>query len=116
MFGAVAVKHMAMEAKSRPPKKARGMVSRKSGEVIRGMGVKMLAVAITVSTMVAFMVARVAPHKSSPAITSSTLMGVAMMASNVFWKYMRTNEEKVHSKNDPFMMATATSAGAIKLI
>ena len=63
--------------------------------------------------MVALMVARVAPHSSSPATTSSTLTGVATMASKVFWKYMRTNDAKVHSKKEPFMIAIATSAGAM---
>ena len=64
--------------------------------------------------MVVLIVALVAPQRSSPATTSSTLTGVATMASKVFWKYMRTNEAKVHSKNEPFMTEIATSAGAMK--
>ena len=115
MFGAIAVKHMAIAEKSKPPKKAIIGTIRISGEVTSGIVVKRLAMAMTPSTMVAFMVERVAPHSSSPATTSSTLTGVATIASKVFWKYMRTNEAKVHSKNEPFIMAMATSAGAMKL-
>ncbi len=116
MFGATAVKHIAMEENSKPPKKAINGTSRNSGEVTSGVGVKNPAPTMTPKTMVALMVERVAPQSSSPATTSSTLTGVATMASKVFWKYIRTNEAKVHSKNEPFMMAIATNAGAIKLM
>lgn len=107
MFGAAAVKHMAIELNIRPPKKASGIAKRNSGLEIKPK------IATTASTIVEFMVALVAPQRSSPATTSSTLIGVATMASNVFWKYMRTKEAKVHSKNAPFMIAIAISAGAI---
>ena len=108
MFGATEVKHIAIEANISPPKKARGITSRNSGLEIKPKA------ATTAKTMVVLNVARVAPQSSSPATTSSTLMGVAMIASKVFWKYMRTKEAKVHSKNEPFMTEIATSAGAMK--
>ena len=110
MLGAMAVKHMAIDANINPPRKASSGTKRKSGLEIKPKA------AITTSTVVEFIVARVAPHTSSPAITSSTLTGVAIMASNVFWKYMRTKEPKVHSKKEPFMTEIATNAGAMKLI
>jgi len=110
MFGAAAVKHIAMELNINPPKKARGTANRKRGVKINGLMVK-LTTPITVSTIVALIVALVAPHNSSPATTSSTLTGVATMASKVFWKYMRTNDANVHSKKEPFIIAIAISAG-----
>ena len=116
MLGAAAVKHMAIELNMSPPKNEITGTSRNSGEVINGLGVKNPASAITESTIVEFMVALVAPQSSSPATTSSTETGVATMASKVFWKYMRTNEAKVHSKNEPFIIAIATSAGAMKFM
>ena len=116
MFGAAAVKHMAMEENSKPAKKAINGTSINSGEVTSGVAVKNPAPIMTANTIVALMVERVAPQSSSPATTSSTLTGVATMASKVFWKYIRTNEAKVHSKKDPFIMAIATSAGAMKLM
>ena len=109
MFGATEVKHIAMEANIKPPKNAMGITSRNKGLLIKPNA------ATTASTMVALNVALVAPQRSSPATTSSTLTGVATMASKVFWKYMRTNEAKVHSKNEPFITEIATSAGAMKL-
>ena len=108
MFGATEVKHIAIDANIKPPKKASGITSRN-----RGLEIKPKA-ATTPSTMVVLIVARVAPQSSSPATTSSTLTGVATMASKVFWKYIRTNEAKVHSKNEPFITEIATSAGAMK--
>ena len=108
MFGATEVKHIAMEANINPPKNAKGITSRNSGLEIKPKA------ATTANTIVVLIVARVAPQRSSPATTSSTLTGVATMASKVFWKYMRTNEAKVHSKNEPFITEIATSAGAIK--
>src|SRR3990170_7720428 len=109
MFGAMAVKHMAMLANMRPPTKDSRITNGNMGLEIKPKA------ATTANTIVAFMVARVAPHTISPAITSSTLTGVAIMASNVFWKYMRTNEAKVHSKKDPVMTDMAMSAGAMNL-
>jgi len=110
MFGATEVKHIAIEANIKPPKKATGITSRNSGLLIKPKA------ATTANTIVVLIVARVAPQRSSPATTSSTLTGVVTMASKVFWKYIRTNEAKVHSKNEPFMTEIATSAGAIKAI
>jgi len=107
MFGATEVKHIAMEANIKPPKKASGITKRNKGLEINPKA------ATTASTIVVLNVARVAPQSSSPATTSSTLTGVATIASKVFWKYMRTNEAKVHSKNEPFITEIATSAGAI---
>ena len=108
IFGATEVKHMAMEANIKPPKNASGITSRN-----RGLEIKPKA-ATTPNTMVVLIVARVAPQSSSPATTSSTLTGVATMASKVFWKYIRTNDAKVHSKKEPFITEIATSAGAMK--
>jgi hypothetical protein len=90
MFGAIDVKHIAIDANIKPPKKASGITRRN-----RGLEIKPKA-ATTDNTMVVLIVARVAPQSNSPATTSSTLTGVATMASKVFWKYMRTNEAKVH--------------------
>jgi len=108
MFGAAEVKHIAIEANIKPPKNAIGITSRNSGLETKPKA------ATTDKTIVVLIVARVAPQSSSPATTSSTLMGVATMASKVFWKYIRTNEAKVHSKNEPFIIEMATSAGAMK--
>lgn len=85
MFGATAVKLIAIAEKSNPPKKAINGNSRKNGEETRGIAVKKLAAPITRNTIVALMVERVAPQSNSPATTSSTLTGVAIIASNVFW-------------------------------
>ena len=79
MLGAAAVKHMAMEPNISPPKNAIGTIIRNSGLEIKPK------VATTANTIVAFIVARVAPQRSSPATTSSMLTGVATMASKVFW-------------------------------
>lgn len=110
MFGATEVKHIAIEANIKPPKNANGITSRNSGVEINPKA------ATTANTIVVLIVALVAPQKSSPATTSSTLTGVATMASKVFWKYMRTKDAKVHSKNEPFITEIATSAGAMKLM
>lgn len=104
----MAVKHMAMAANSNPPKNAIKGNKKNSGLVTKPKS------AITANTIVALIIDLVAPQRSSPATTSSTLTGVATMASKVFWKYMRTNEAKVHSKKEPFIMAIATRAGARK--
>src|SRR4030043_1656944 len=108
MLGAMAVKHMAKEANINPPRKASSGTKRNSGLETKPKA------AMTTSTVVEFMVARVAPHTSSPAMTSSTLIGVAIIASKVFWKYMRTNEAKGHSKKAPFINEIDTKAGARK--
>ncbi len=108
MFGAIAVKHIAIDAKSNPPKKATNGNSKN-----RGLEIKPKA-PITANTIVALIKDRVAPQSSSPATTSSTLIGVATIASKVFWKYIRTNDAKVHSKKDPFITAIATKAGPRK--
>ena len=101
---------MAMAPNINPPKNAIIGTSRNMGLEIKPK------IAITTSTIVAFIVERVAPQSSSPAMTSSTLTGVATMASKVFWKYILTKDAKVHSKNEPFIIAIATNAGAKKLI
>lgn len=75
---------MAMLDSSRPPKNAIRGISRNRGLVIIGWAVKRLEMPTTVSTMVLFIVPRVAPQRSSPAATSSMLMGVATIASKVF--------------------------------
>lgn len=110
IFGANEVKHIAMEANISPPKKAIGITNKNKGLEIRPKA------ATTANTMVVLIVALVAPQRSSPATTSSILMGVATMASKVFWKYILTKEANVHSKKEPFITEIATSAGAIKLI
>ena len=86
MLDAKAVKHIASEAKSSPPKNA--TIGTRTAQ---GLEIKPKT-ATTIKTIVPLMAARVAPQRSSPAITSSTLTGVAMIASKVFWKYMRTND------------------------
>lgn len=110
IFGATEVKHIAIEANIKPPKKANGITNKNSGLEINPKA------ATTANTIVVLIVALVAPQRISPATTSSTLTGVATMASNVFWKYIRTKEANVHSKKEPFITEIATSAGAIKLM
>jgi len=110
IFGATEVKHIAIEANIKPPKNANGITSKNSGVETNPKA------ATTANTIVVLIVARVAPHRSSPATTSSTLTGVATIASKVFWKYIRTNEANVHSKNEPFITEIATNAGAMKLM
>lgn len=84
MLGDRAVKHMAIPDNIRPPKKAIMGSNKKRGLVIRGCAVKKPDMPITVRTMVQFIVPLVAPQSSSPATTSSMLIGVATMASKVF--------------------------------
>ena len=110
MLGATEVKHMAMDANISPPKNANGITSRNNGVETNPNA------ATTAKTMVVLIVALVAPQRISPATTSSTLTGVATIASKVFWKYIRTKEANVHSKNEPFIIEIATSAGAMKLM
>jgi len=69
---------MAMEANIKPARKEKGGTNRKNG-----LGVKRATV-MTPKTMDELMRLLVAPHRISPAITSSRLTGVAMMASKVF--------------------------------
>lgn len=78
MLGTIAVKHMAMEANIKPARKEKKGTRRKNG-----LGVKRATV-MTPKTMEELMRLLVAPHKISPAITSSRLTGVAMIASKVF--------------------------------
>ena len=91
MFGTIAVKHMAMDENSSPTRKERGGINNK-----KGLGARPKT-NITPNTIDELMRLFVAPHRSSPAITSSIFTGVAIIASKVFWKYMRTKEPKVHS-------------------
>ena len=107
MFGAMAVKHMAMDANINPPKKASASMRTASGLVMSPK------TAMTVRTIAELIRLRVAPQRSSPPMTSSMLTGVVIIASNVFWKYIRTNEAYVHSKNEEFMIEMATNAGAM---
>ena len=79
MFAANAVKHMPRDANNSPPKNASTGTKTAKGEDTNPKA------ATIASTIVPLIVARVAPHKSSPAITSSKLMGVAIKASKVFW-------------------------------
>ncbi len=91
MFGTMAVKHMATDENSSPTRKARGGISNK-----KGLGANP-ATNMTPNTIDELMRLLVAPHNISPAITSSMFTGVAIIASKVFWKYIRTKEPKVHS-------------------
>ena len=79
ILGEMAVKHMAMAENNSPTRKEIGGISRNSG-----LGAKRKA-ATTPKTIEELIRLLVAPHKSSPAITSSKLTGVAIMASKVFW-------------------------------
>lgn len=78
MFGDMAVKHMPMVAKRRPAIKENGITSSEEGNSMTPKA------ASTGSIITVFIVLRVAPQSSSPAITSSIEMGVAIMASKVF--------------------------------
>ena len=91
MFGTIAVKHMAIDENSSPTRKERGGISNK-----KGLGASPKA-NMTPNTIEELMRLFVAPHKISPAMTSSIFTGVAIIASKVFWKYIRTKEPKVHS-------------------
>ncbi len=79
MFGTIAVKHMAIDENSSPTRKERGGISNK-----KGLGTNPKA-NITPNTIEELMRLFVAPHKISPAITSSIFTGVAIIASKVFW-------------------------------
>jgi len=79
MLGEMAVKHMAMAENNSPTRKESGGSSRNNG-----LGAKRKAT-MTPKTMEELIRLLVAPHKSSPAITSSRLTGVAIIASKVFW-------------------------------
>ena len=91
MFGTMAVKHMAMDENRSPTRNDTGIISRNSGD---GTTPKAKITAKTIDELMRLLVA---PHKISPVMTSSMLMGVAIIAPKVFWKYIRTNEAKVHS-------------------
>ena len=103
------MKHIPMAAKRRPARKEKGMIQNEERNSISPK------IAKTGSIITVFITLLVAPQSSSPAITSSMERGVAIMASNVFWKYIRTNEAKVHSKKDEFIIPIAIRAGAINL-
>ena len=78
MLGVIAVKHMAMAENKRPTRKESGGINKKNGLENRPKS------EITPKTRVELMRLLVAPHKISPAMTSSRLIGVAIIASNVF--------------------------------
>lgn len=77
-MGAIAVKHMAKAENRSPTRKDNAGIRR-----AKGLEIKPNA-KITTKTMVELIRLFVAPHKSSPAITSSRLKGVAIIASKVF--------------------------------
>ena len=79
MFGASDVKHIAIAENISPPKKAIIGTRRNIGLEINPKA------AMTAKTMQELMRLLVAPHSISPAMTSSMLMGVAIIASKVFW-------------------------------
>jgi len=79
IFGTNAVVISPNEAKSSPPRIATGIITRPRGKGRRLKNPTMIDI------IKAAMTDFVAPHSSSPAITSSGNKGVAMMASNVFW-------------------------------
>jgi len=78
MFGVIAVKHMAMAENKSPTRKERGRINN-----ARGLETKPKT-EMTPSTMAELIRLLVAPHNSSPAITSSRFIGVAIIASKVF--------------------------------
>jgi len=79
IFGIIEVKHIPIEAKSRPAAKAKGMRSRDEGSATTPKRTRIG------SMRDAEMRLLVAPQRISPAITSSIETGVATMASKVFW-------------------------------
>jgi len=78
MLGVMAVKHMARAENKSPARKESGGISKKNGPEAKPKR------KITPNTIVELIRLFVAPHKSSPAMTSSRLTGVAIIASNVF--------------------------------
>ena len=78
MFGTMAVKHMAIDEKRSPTINDSGGISRSIG--VGGTP----KITITPRTIEELMRLFVAPHKISPVMTSSMLIGVAIMASKVF--------------------------------
>lgn len=79
MLGASDVKAMAMAENISPLKKATTGMNNASGLCTKPKA------ATTHRTMLEPIRLLVAPHSISPAITSSMLIGVAIIASNVFW-------------------------------
>ena len=75
----MAVKHMAMQAKSSPPRNEKGMMKRDRGRSTTPNAMR------TRSITDEYMKLLVAPHSSSPVTTSSIESGVAIIASKVFW-------------------------------
>jgi len=78
MLGDMAVKHIARAENKSPTRNENGGINKKNGLETKPKR------KITPKTMVELTRLFVAPHKSSPAMTSSRLRGVAIMASNVF--------------------------------
>lgn len=78
MFGASAVKHIPMDENINPPRSATARVRKKNG--LRSK----LKAAKTAKTIAELIKLLVAPQSSSPAITSSMLTGVVIIASKVF--------------------------------
>ena len=75
----MAVKHIAIAENKSPTKNAKGGMSKNNGLETSPKA------NTTPKTMVEFIRLLVAPQRSSPAITSSKLTGVAIIAPNVFW-------------------------------
>jgi len=86
------VKHMPSPEKTIPASKATARIHNPAGKAMRPKPSR------TANMMAAAMNALVAPQTSSPKIISSMVKGVERMASNVFWKYIRTKEAYVVSK------------------
>ena len=77
ILGVMAVKHIAIDANNNPLKNAKGIIRREEGSSTTPNSKS------TGSIKVAYMVLLVAPHNSSPAITSSMDTGVDIIASKV---------------------------------
>jgi hypothetical protein len=78
MLGVIAVKHMATDENKSPTRKESGGINRENALETTPKS------EITPKTIVELIRLFVAPHRSSPAMTSSRLIGVAIIASNVF--------------------------------
>ncbi len=96
-----------MLANITPGRTARGRTSMARGESTSPQA------EMTTRIYVVEISARVAPHRISPLITSSTLTGVATMASYVRWFSMRKKEPQPHSAEADHMGQTASSPGAM---
>lgn len=78
MLGDIAVKHMAKAENSKPAIKEKGIMIKAVGRLTSPKAMT------TISISEAFMRPLVAPQSISPAMTSSKLRGVAIIASKVF--------------------------------